>query len=72
MIRAVRSHRVAPGESRHIMKKSVIFYAAALLLAGGMMSVSRQWGGFLLLAIFISLFLHSVFASTGNSTGREL
>lgn len=53
------------------MKKSLILYAAALAAAGGLMTVSRQWGGFMLLATFIFWFLHSVFASTGN-TGREV
>lgn len=53
------------------MKKSLFFYAAALLAAGGVMTVSRQWGGFMLLATFIFWFLHSVFAST-DGTGRQL
>lgn len=54
-----------------IMKKSLFFYATALLAAGGVMTVSRQWGGFMLLATFILWFLHSVFAST-DGTGRQL
>jgi hypothetical protein len=53
------------------MKKSLFFYAAALVTAGGVMTVSRQWGGFLLLATFIFWFLHSVFVSTDGS-GRQL
>ncbi|WP_165772032.1 hypothetical protein [Niveispirillum lacus] len=53
------------------MKKSLFFYLAALATAGGVMIISRQWGGFLLLATFILWFLHSVFAST-DSTGRQM
>lgn len=54
-----------------MMKKSLLFYIAALAAAGGVMTISRQWGGFLLLATFIFWFLHSVFAST-DGTGRQL
>ncbi|MFV3127715.1 hypothetical protein [Niveispirillum sp. KHB5.9] len=53
------------------MKKSLLFYIAALAAAGGVMTISRQWGGFMLLATFILWFLHSVFAST-DGTGRQL
>lgn len=59
------------GRKALTMKKSLFFYAAALAAAGGLMTVSRQWGGFLLLATFIFWFLHSVFAST-DGTGRQL
>ena len=53
------------------MKKSLFFYAGALAAAGGVMIISRRWGGFVLLATFILWFLHSVFAST-EDRGRQL
>lgn len=53
------------------MKKSLLFYASTLAAAGGVMIISRRWGGFLLLATFILWFLHSVFAST-QDRGRQL
>lgn len=61
----------APAGKPYPMKKSLFFYVAALAAAGGVMTISRQWGGFMLLATFIFWFLHSVFAST-DGTGREL
>lgn len=50
------------------MKKSLLIYGAAIAAALGVMSISRPWGGFLLLATFIGWFLHGVFASTGEQT----
>lgn len=65
------AHPCAHAGKSVTMKKSLFFYAAALAAAGGVMTVSRQWGGFMLLATFILWFLHSVFAST-DGTGRQL
>jgi hypothetical protein len=48
------------------MKKSLIVYGGAIAASVGLMSVSRPWGGFLLLATLIAWFLHGVFASTGE------
>lgn len=48
------------------MKKSLMIYGLAFAAALGVMSVSRQWGGFMLLTTCIGWFLHSVFASTGD------
>lgn len=51
------------------MKRMLALYGGLLAAdIAVMLTISRQWGGFLLLLTLLGWFLHSVFASTGEKS----